>query len=145
MQIVTAPPSCSSNSGESTRRTNLCSIGDQTPGQPDPMVELAWLERQAGRTEQARQILHQVIAATPNHPRALTELASIYESNHESDRALALYQRALPRIPTIRSIEQSGRPARFNGGAGADRTIANNPFSPPDSSRASRDLRFQMR
>jgi Tfp pilus assembly protein PilF len=118
---------------------------DQLPGQPDPMVELAWLERRAGRTEQARQLLHQVIAANPKHPRALTELAAMYESSNDSDRALALYQRALAANPNHADLSSKVADLRGSSSAtGEDRT-ATNPYSPPDPSRASRDLRFQLR
>lgn len=119
---------------------------DQSPGQPEPMVEMAWLEKQAGRTEQARQILHQVLAINPRHPRALAELASIYESGGESERALALYQRALaahPNHPDLTSKVADLRGSMPN--AGLDRTASAIAPGSTDPSRASRDLRFQMR
>jgi tetratricopeptide (TPR) repeat protein len=118
---------------------------DQSPGNPDPMVEMAWLEKQAGHSDKAQELLHQVIAANPKHPRALTELASIYESNNDSGRALALYQRALAADPNHAGL--TTRIADLRGsveGSESNRNAAN-PYSPPDSSRASRDMRFQMR
>jgi tetratricopeptide (TPR) repeat protein len=116
---------------------------DRSPGQPDPLIEMAWLERQAGRTEQSQQILHQVIAANPKHPRALTELATIYEGNQESERALALYQRALAADPNQTAI--AGKVADLRNSNGESTAVAANPFSPPDPARASRDMRFQLR
>jgi Tfp pilus assembly protein PilF len=116
---------------------------DRSPGQPDPVVEMAWLERQAGRTERSRQLLHEVIAVNPKHPRALTELASIYESNRESDRALALYQRALAADPNHTNI--ATKVADLGGSIDTPGAVSTNPFSPPDPARASRDMRFQLR
>ena len=69
------------------------------PGKPDPIVEMAWLEKQAGRNDQAYRYLQQAIAIDPRHPRALTELASLYEGSNQPDRALVLYQRALAANP----------------------------------------------
>jgi tetratricopeptide (TPR) repeat protein len=119
---------------------------NQSPGQPDPLVELAWLERQAGRPEQARQLLHQVLGINPKHPRALTELASIYEGTNETGRALALYQRALAANPN--HSELSSKVADLRGSiddSHAEPAVATSPFSSPEPGRASRDLRFQMR
>lgn len=116
----------------------------QYPGYPDPMVELAWLDRQAGKTEQARQQLHQVIAINPRHSRALTELASMYESSKENERALALYQRALVANPNHPDLSNKVADLRAVT-PGVDRTSAQNPYSPPDTTRAGRDMRYQLR
>ena len=117
----------------------------QYSGYPDPMVELAWLDRQAGKTEQARQQLHQVIAMNPRHSRALTELASLYESSEENERALALYQRALAANPNHPDLSNKVADLRANTTPGVDRTLAQNPYAPSEPARAGRDMRYQLR
>ncbi len=69
------------------------------PASPEPLVELAWLERQHDRTEQARQQLRYALALDPQHPRALAELGAIYEAEGRPQRALIVYQRALAASP----------------------------------------------
>ncbi len=119
----------------------------RSPGSPDPLVEMAWLERQAGKTESARQTLHQALAIEPRHSRALTELASIYEGSKDSERALALYQRALvanpshPDLSTKVADLRDAVPTQDTGRAIAQ----NNSSDRPTSQRQSRDLRYQLR
>jgi protein O-GlcNAc transferase len=116
------------------------------PASPDPIVELAWLEKQTGRTEEARTLLQNALALQPRHPRALAELASLYEASNQNDRALALYQRALSYDPTQPDLTAKVADLR---GATDGRT---NPYSPPplgidtrSSPRTSRDLRYDFR
>jgi Flp pilus assembly protein TadD len=117
---------------------------NQNPGHPDPMVELAWLDRQAGKTDAAREQLHQVIAINPRHSRALTELASMYESEKDSERALALYQRALAANPNHPDLSTKVADLRAVT-PGVDRATAQNPYSPSESTRGGRDMRYQLR
>jgi tetratricopeptide (TPR) repeat protein len=116
----------------------------QNPGHPDPMIELAWLDRQAGKTDQAREQLHQVIAINPRHSRALTELAAMYETSNDSERALALYQRALAANPNHPDLSTKVADLRAVT-PGVDRATAQNPYTPPDSTRTGRDMRYQLR
>jgi Tfp pilus assembly protein PilF len=117
------------------------------PGNPDPIVELAWLEKQAGRTEQARSLLQNAIAIQPRHPRALTELASLYEGANQPDRALALYQRALaydptqPQLTTKVADLRGSVTARLAERAPSQSVIATNPAAP----QMGRDLRYNFR
>ena len=116
------------------------------PGNPDPIVEMAWLEKQAGRTDQAYRLLQQAIAIEPHHPRALTELASLYEGSNQPDRALVLYQRALAsnpdqpelarRVADLRAAP-NGQPS---AGPQSPSIIARNP-----ATQTSRDLRYDYR
>jgi len=69
------------------------------PASAEPLVELAWLERQLGRTDRARQRLQHALAIDPQHPRALAELGALYETEGRPQRALVVYQRALAASP----------------------------------------------
>lgn len=117
------------------------------PGSPDPLVELAWLEKQAGRTDEAYRDLQQAIALDPRHTRALAELASLYEGSNQNDRALVLYQRALVANPA--HPELAKKVADLRGSS----TIAPTPpaQSPsviarnPAATQSARDLRYDYR
>jgi tetratricopeptide (TPR) repeat protein len=114
------------------------------PANPDALIEMAWLERQTGRSERAHELLQQTLAVSPSHPRALAELASLYEESGRPDRALALYNRALAADPN--------RPELAGKAAGARAAMAPSPrdresldTAAGPSSRPTRDLRYQMR
>jgi tetratricopeptide (TPR) repeat protein len=121
----------------------------ESPASPDPMIEMAWLERQAGRNERAHELLQQTLAIHPSHPRALAELASLYEASGEPDRALALYNRALAADPNraelaakASSVRSAMAPSPRNH-ASLDESLDTATAAP--LSRPPRDLRYQMR
>lgn len=64
-----------------------------------PYVEDAWLRARDGDLDSARRRYQQALGMEPNNPRALTELAAIYEKLGRPDRALVLYERALEAKP----------------------------------------------
>jgi Flp pilus assembly protein TadD len=63
-------------------------------------AEDGWLWLQAGDLPRARVRLQQALELDPHEPRALIELARVYEVMHRPDRAVALYERVLERDPT---------------------------------------------
>ncbi len=118
-----------------------------SPGQPDPIIELAWLQKQSGHPDEARGLLQQAIAIDPRHPRALAELASLYENAQEPDRALVLYQRALgadPQQPElarrIADLRASALTRPGDGGA-SDTRLADG----DSHARPTHDLRYEFR
>ena len=71
----------------------------QEPNSPEPYVADAWRLRQENALEEAHARLHQALSFDPNHRRALTELAIIYEKIGLPERSLALYEGILTREP----------------------------------------------
>ncbi len=69
------------------------------PDLPDVYVEDGWRLRQDGYLQPAMNRLQQALALDPHHVRALTELGILYEHMEETERALALYEKALARDP----------------------------------------------
>jgi tetratricopeptide (TPR) repeat protein len=119
------------------------------PGSPDPLVELAWLEKQSGRSEEAYRDLQQAIALDPRHTRALAELASLYENSNQNDRALVLYQRALTANPDHPELARKVAELRGSSTVTPSRSsqqpsvIAKNPA--PGPTQSARDLRYEYR
>jgi Tfp pilus assembly protein PilF len=62
-------------------------------------AEDGWRLHESGDLPQAQARLQQALDLDPHDPRALTELALVYEDLHRPDRALVLYERALKRDP----------------------------------------------
>lgn len=62
-------------------------------------AEDGWYWHQAGDLPRAQARLHQALQLDPHDPRALVEMAQVYESMSRPDRALVLYERALERDP----------------------------------------------
>lgn len=62
-------------------------------------AEDGWLLRQAGDLPRAQARLQQALELDAHDPRALTELALVYETLNRPDRALVLYERLLERNP----------------------------------------------
>src|SRR5207253_4981700 len=62
-------------------------------------AEDGWLWRQAGDLPRAQARLQQALELDPHEPRALVELALVYEAMQRPDRAAALYERVLERDP----------------------------------------------
>ena len=67
-------------------------------------AEDAWLLHHNGDLPQAQARLQKALELDPHDPRALTEMALVYEDLHRPDRAVALYQRILARDPTQTAI-----------------------------------------
>lgn len=65
------------------------------PARGDAYALDGWLWHQAGDLPRAQSRLQQALQFEPNNPRALTELALVYESLAHPERALALYERSL--------------------------------------------------
>ena len=87
-------------SGRRTEATQM--IQDWMKEQPQ-MAEAftldGWRLRQESAYPQAQGRFQQALAIERNNPRALTELASLYEVVQRPDIALVLYERALDRDP----------------------------------------------
>src|SRR5262249_57045861 len=64
-----------------------------------PYAEDGWLWHQAGDLPRAQARLQQALELDPHDPRALTELALLYETMQRPDRAGVLYERILERNP----------------------------------------------
>jgi tetratricopeptide (TPR) repeat protein len=62
-------------------------------------AEDGWLWHQAGDLPRAQARLQQALELDPHEPRALVELALVYEAMQRPDRAAALYERVLERDP----------------------------------------------
>jgi Flp pilus assembly protein TadD len=62
-------------------------------------AEDGWLWFQAGDLPRAQTRLHQALELDPHEPRALIELARVYEAMRRTDRAADLYERVLTRDP----------------------------------------------
>jgi Tfp pilus assembly protein PilF len=62
-------------------------------------AEDGWLLHQAGDLPRAQARLQQALELDPHEPRALVELALVYEAMQRPDRAVALYERVLERNP----------------------------------------------
>jgi tetratricopeptide (TPR) repeat protein len=118
----------------------------QSPGHPDPLIEMAWLEKQVGQTENARELLQQAVGIQPRHPRALAELASLYESS-QPDRALGLYERALAHDPSESELARKVADLRDTSLSGSlDRERAQNQLANTPAWRPlARDLRYEVR
>lgn len=63
-------------------------------------AEYGWLLHQMGDLPRAQARLQQALELDPHDPRALTEMALVYESLQRPDRAVVLYERILERDPT---------------------------------------------
>ena len=63
------------------------------------LAEDGWLLHLSGDLPRAQARLQQALDLDPHDPRALTELARVYEELHRPDRALVLYERILQRDP----------------------------------------------
>jgi Flp pilus assembly protein TadD len=62
-------------------------------------AEDGWLWLQSGDLPRAQARLYQALDFDPHEPRALIELAVIYETLNRPDRAIVLYERILERNP----------------------------------------------
>jgi tetratricopeptide (TPR) repeat protein len=62
-------------------------------------AEDGWLWRQLGDLPRAQARLHQALDLDPHEPRALIELALVYEAMDRPARALVLYERVLSQDP----------------------------------------------
>jgi tetratricopeptide (TPR) repeat protein len=62
-------------------------------------AEDGWLWHQYGDLPRAQARLQQALELDPHEPRALVELALVYEAMQRPDRAAALYERVLERDP----------------------------------------------
>jgi Flp pilus assembly protein TadD len=62
-------------------------------------AEDGWLWHQTGDLPRAQARLQQALELDPHEPRALVELALVYEAMQRADRAAALYERVLERDP----------------------------------------------
>ena len=77
-------------------------VGDWRRKRPDlagPCVEEGWLLVQAGDPDRAMYRYRQALDRDPLQPRALIELAALYEKRGRPERALVLYERALVAQP----------------------------------------------
>lgn len=72
---------------------------------------------QAGDSQKAIDILHDVLAATPNDPVVLLDLIGIYLQNQQYANALPLLERALPLAPQHVNLYHSAAISLFHLGA----------------------------
>jgi Tfp pilus assembly protein PilF len=85
------------------------------PQQAGPYVEEGWLLVQDGDLHTARARYQQALDREPRHPRALAELAGIYEKLGRPERALVLYERALAVQPDQPAITRLVKQLRERG------------------------------
>lgn len=77
-------------------------IGDWLAREPNSAAahaEYGWLLHQVGDLPGAQLRLQHALELDPHDPRALTEMALVYEALHRPDRAAALLERILEREP----------------------------------------------
>jgi len=80
------------------------------PKLADAYALVGLLERQAGDLPQAQVHLQAALELEPQNPRALVEMAMIYEAMQREDRAVVLYERVLQKDPNQPEVKQ-----RLNG------------------------------
>ncbi|MFN4261673.1 MAG: tetratricopeptide repeat protein [Gemmataceae bacterium] len=78
----------------------------QDPKAADAYTEDGWLWLQRGDVPKAQARFQQALGFDPHNPRALVELARLYEKMHRPDRALVLYERCLLKNPQQPDIEK---------------------------------------
>src|SRR5216683_1341086 len=78
-------------------------------------AEDGWLWQQAGDLPRAQARLQQALELDPHEPRALVELALVYEAMQRPDRAAALYERVLERDPRQAEVAQRLNRLRSQG------------------------------
>jgi tetratricopeptide (TPR) repeat protein len=69
------------------------------PGRAAAYAEDGWLAFEAGDLPRAQARLQQALGLDPHEPRALIELARVYEALKRPEQATALYERVLARDP----------------------------------------------
>lgn len=70
-----------------------------SPQQAGPYIEDGWLRARDGDVDNASARYLQALDLEPRNPRALRELAQLYERLDRRDRAIVLYQRSLEADP----------------------------------------------
>jgi Flp pilus assembly protein TadD len=65
------------------------------PYSPEPLVEMAWLQRQSGQSAAAAQSLQRALQINPNHAVAMAHLGEYYEGAGRPDQAAEMYQQSL--------------------------------------------------
>lgn len=80
-------------------RTMVDTWRRERPQIAGPYVEEAWLRGRDGDLDAARAYYQRALELEPRHPRALTELAAVYEKLGHPERALVLYERSLEARP----------------------------------------------
>ena len=86
-----------------------------SPNLAGPYIEDGWLRARDGDLDNARARLQQAIDREPRHPRALAELAAIYEKLGRPERAVVLYQRSLDADADQPAIAQRLQELRARG------------------------------
>ncbi len=116
----------------------------QSPGVPEPKIEMARLLEEFGNPERAKQQLIDVLAIDDTNPRALAALGRLREQTGEPAQALAAYQRALwydrfqpdvaARVASLQASLGTSVPADGSGTGspgftppGGTRTVISNP------------------
>jgi Tfp pilus assembly protein PilF len=87
----------------------------QDPKSSDAFVLDAWRLRQAKAYPEAQGRLQQALDADPRNRRALAELAALYETTGNPQRAFVLYERILDRDPGQAPIAQRLDVLRLQG------------------------------
>lgn len=72
----------------------------------DLYVLQAWKLRQENRYPEAYDKVQAALAQDPHNPRALTELAVLYEKMNFPDRSLVLYERVLVQNPNLFEVRE---------------------------------------
>lgn len=89
---------------ESTKLIETWTV--QEGNSSDTFVLQAWQLRQENRYPEAQDKLQAALAQDPHNPRALTELAILYEKMNFPDRSLVLYQRVLAQNPNLFEVRE---------------------------------------
>jgi tetratricopeptide (TPR) repeat protein len=80
-----------------------------------PYVEDGWLRTNEGDLDSARARYQQALDIEPRNPRALIELARVFEKLDRPDRAVVLYERALEANPDQPAIARHVSDLRSRG------------------------------
>jgi Tfp pilus assembly protein PilF len=85
------------------------------PASAAALAEAGWLARQAGDREAALRHLQQALELDRHQPRALVELAQLYEQWNHPERSVSLYQRYLVLHPREEQVVQRVEQLRGEG------------------------------
>lgn len=85
------------------------------PRQAGPYVEEGWLLARDGDLDSALARYQQALGLEPRHPRALAEMAALYEKLDRPERALVLYERSLAAQPDQPAIHRLVKQMRARG------------------------------
>lgn len=85
------------------------------PNLAGPYIEDAFLRERDNDLDSARARLQQALDLEPRHPRALADLARVYEKLDRPDRAVVLYERSLAALPDQPAVRDKVKQLQARG------------------------------